>query len=141
MDTSEDLDRSKVVLAHKVRDLHRYLRQAVIGYASDCFLDQTPLQKLGEAAKTRDTSITTKAAENFEEHARKLTSVSFDGYLSKRKYLKIFYRHPGWYPNFFQTTLMECVSCTMPHTFAKKQHERFFVIAAKICTKRFDECH
>lgn len=87
METSEDLDLSKVYLAHKVRDLRRYLRRAVIDHVSDCFLDtQTPLQNLHEAAKTRDTSITTEAAENFEEHARKLINVWL---FSKLKYLKI----------------------------------------------------
>jgi hypothetical protein len=66
-----------VYLAHKVRDLRRHLRRAVVDHISDVFLDmQTPLMQLIESAYTGEFPRTERAAEMFQEHANNIVAVS-----------------------------------------------------------------
>ncbi|KAL3101300.1 hypothetical protein niasHT_028056 [Heterodera trifolii] len=77
IEPSEDLDLSKVYLAHKVRDLRRHLRRAVVDHVSDIFLDtKTPLRRLEEAAQKGDFSETQNAAEIFQEHAVNIVEIA-----------------------------------------------------------------
>jgi hypothetical protein len=77
VEPTEDLDLSKVYLAHKVRDLRRYLRRAVVDHISDVFLDmRTPLLNLLENASSGDFPRTEQAAQMFQDHANNIVAVS-----------------------------------------------------------------
>src|SRR4051794_37021738 len=74
---NEDFDLSTVHLAHKIKDLRRYLRRAIIDHVSDAFLDtKTPLMFLVEAAKRGDRPETEQRATIFQAHADKLVEVA-----------------------------------------------------------------
>jgi hypothetical protein len=67
-----------VYLAHKVRDLRRHLRRAVVDHVSDVFLDlRTPLMHLVESAASGNFPRTERAAEMFQEHANNIVAVSY----------------------------------------------------------------
>ncbi|KAI3422107.1 hypothetical protein GPALN_012640 [Globodera pallida] len=77
IEPSEDLDLSKVYLAHKVRDLRRHLRRAVVDHVSDVFLDtKTPLLYLEEAASKGDFNGAQNAAVVFQEHAGNMVEIA-----------------------------------------------------------------
>lgn len=76
IEPTEDLDLSKVYLAHKIRDLRRHLRRAVVDHVSDVFLDtRTPLIQLKEAAFKNDFNGTQRAADIFQGHADNMVEV------------------------------------------------------------------
>lgn len=64
-------------LAHKVRDLRRHLRRAVVDHVSDAYIDTTaPMMVLVENAKTRNRPATENAATEFFSHTERLIQVS-----------------------------------------------------------------
>ncbi|MFH4980926.1 hypothetical protein AB6A40_007635 [Gnathostoma spinigerum] len=74
---SEDLDLAMVHLGHKVRDLKRQLRRAVVDHVSDAFLDtHTPLMMLIESARRQDEQATIEHGKLFQEHADKMVQVA-----------------------------------------------------------------
>lgn len=70
---SEDLDLAMVHLGHKVKDLRRHLRRAIVDHVSDAFLDtNTPLMMLIESAQKHDEVATIENGKMFQDHANKL---------------------------------------------------------------------
>ena len=65
-----------VHLGHKIKDLRRHLRRAIVDHVSDAFLDtRTPLLMLIDAAKRGDAPATHEAADMFQAHADKMIDV------------------------------------------------------------------
>jgi hypothetical protein len=62
---------------HRVRELRRHLRRAVVDHVSDAFLDtRVPLLVLIERAKQQDQPGTIEAGAIFIEHAEKIVQAS-----------------------------------------------------------------
>lgn len=75
---SEDLDLAMVHLGHKVKDLRRHLRRAIVDHVSDAFLDtNTPLMMLIESAQKHNEAATIENGKMFSDHANKLMQVVF----------------------------------------------------------------
>ncbi|KAH7710192.1 catenin [Aphelenchoides avenae] len=74
---TEELDLSTVHLAHKIKDLRRHLRRAIVDHVSDAFVDtSTPLMLLVKAAREGDVQGTHAASRAFMAHANNLVDVS-----------------------------------------------------------------
>jgi catenin alpha len=76
-EASEDLDTATVHLEHKLKDLRRHLRRAIVDQVSDAFSTiDAPLQMLILYAQQGDQARTHQAAELFQQHSDNLSRVA-----------------------------------------------------------------
>lgn len=76
-EASEELDANTVHLEHKLKDLRRHLRRAIVDQVSDAFSTiDSPLQMLIMYARKGDQARTHQAAELFQNHSENLCRVA-----------------------------------------------------------------